>query len=85
MDRVASAVTNECLALKIKRNMYHINIDKELVRESVGNTIALLLSKVSSIFDRVAGSDVDREHYNKDSVVRTNRPVSSIRGGNLDL
>ena len=31
VDRVASAVTNECLDLKIKRNMYHINIDKELV------------------------------------------------------
>ena len=31
LDRVASAVTNECLDLKIKRNMYHINIDKELV------------------------------------------------------
>ena len=30
VDRVASAVTNECLALKIKRNMYHINIDMEL-------------------------------------------------------
>ena len=52
VDRVASAVTNECLALKIMRNMYHINIDKELVRESVGDTIALLLSKISSKFDK---------------------------------
>ena len=46
MDRVASAVTNECLALKMKRNMYHINIDKGLVRESVDDTTALLLSKI---------------------------------------
>ena len=60
VDRVASAVTNDCLALKINSNMYHINIDKELVRESVGNTIALLLSKISSTFDRGAGNDVDR-------------------------
>ena len=79
VDRVASAVTNESRALKIKRNMYHINIDKELVRESVGDTIALLLSKISSKFDRVAGNDVDREHYNRDSVLPTNRPPSSIR------
>ena len=42
VDRVALAVTNECLGLKIKRNMYHINIAEELVRESVGDTIALL-------------------------------------------
>ena len=55
VDRVASAVTNECLYLKI-------NIDKELVRESVGDTTVLLLSKISSKFDRVAGNDVDREH-----------------------
>ena len=60
MDRVASVVTNECLAFKIKRNIYHINIDKKLVRESVGDTIALLLSKISSKFDRVAGNDADR-------------------------
>ena len=52
MDKVVSAVTNECLALKIKRSMYHINIDKELVRESVGDTIALLLSKISPKFDK---------------------------------
>ena len=52
LDRVASAVTNECLALKIKRNMYHINIDKELVHESVGDTTALLLSNISSKFDK---------------------------------
>ena len=77
---VASAVTNECLALNIKRNMYHINIDKELVLESVGDTVALLLSKISSKFDRVAGNDVDREHHNRDSVLPTNRPPSSLRG-----
>jgi len=52
VDRVASAMTNECLALKMKRTMYHINIDKELVRESVGDTTALLLSKISSKFDK---------------------------------
>jgi hypothetical protein len=52
VGRVASAVTNECLALKIKRNMYHINIDKELARESVGDTIVLLLSKISAKFDK---------------------------------
>ena len=46
VDRVASAVTNECLALKIKRNMYHINIVEERVRESVGETIPLLLSNI---------------------------------------
>ena len=40
VDRVASAVTNECLDMKIKRNIYHINIDKELVHECVGNIIA---------------------------------------------
>ena len=43
MNRVASAVSNECLALKIKRNVYKINIDKKLAHESVGDTIALLL------------------------------------------
>jgi len=50
--RVASAVTNECLALKIKRNMYHINIGKELVRESIGDIIALLLSNILTKFDK---------------------------------
>ena len=80
MDRVASAVTNECLALKIKRNMYHIDIDKEHVREAVCDTAALLLSQISSTFDRVADNGVDREHYNRDSVVPTNRPPSSIKG-----
>ena len=80
VDSVASAVNNECLALKIKRNMHHINIDKGLVREAVCDTVALLLSKIiSSKFDRVAGNDVDREHYNRDSVVPTNRPPSNIK------
>ena len=68
-----------CLALKIKRNMYHINIDKELVRESIGDTIALLLSNISSKFDRVACNDVDMEYYNRDSVLPTNIPPSSLR------
>ena len=45
-------VTNEFCASNIKRNIYHINIDKELVRESVGDTIALLLSKTSSKFNK---------------------------------
>ena len=45
-------MTNECLALKTKRSMYHIDIEKELVGESVGDTIALLLSKISSKFDK---------------------------------
>ena len=40
--------------------MYHINIDKKLVHEPVGDTIAVLLSKISSKFDRVAGNDVDK-------------------------
>ena len=74
LDRVASAVT-----LKIKRNMYHIHIDK-LVRDFVGDTVALLLSVISSIFDKVAGSDVEREHYNRDSVLPTNIPANSLRG-----
>ena len=52
VDRVASVVNNECLALKKKRTMYHINIDKQLVRESVSDTMALLLSKISSKFDK---------------------------------
>ena len=54
VDRVASAVTNECLALKLKRNVYvyYINIDKELVREAVCDTTALLLSKISFKFDK---------------------------------
>ena len=79
VDRVASAVTNECLDLKIKRNMYHINIDKELVHECVGNTIALILQiyQPNSTND---GNDVDWEHYNRDSVVPTNRSPSSIKG-----
>jgi len=80
LDRVALAVTNECLALQIKRNMYHINTDKELVRDSVGDTVALLLSKISSIFDKVAGNDVEREHYNRESVLPTNIPPSNLRG-----
>ena len=63
VDRVASTENNECLDLKI-------NIDKELVRESVGDTIAL----------SVAGNGVDRKHYNRDSVVPTNRSPSSIKG-----
>lgn len=51
VDRVASAITSESLALKKKRDLYHINIDKELARESVGDTTALLLSKMSSKSD----------------------------------
>ena len=31
-------MTSECLGLRKKRDMYHINIDKELARESVGDT-----------------------------------------------
>ena len=81
VDRVASAVTNECLDLKIKRNMYHINIDKELVHECVGNAIALILQIYQPNSTKsVAGNDVDREHYNRDSVVPTNTSPSSIKG-----
>ena len=80
VDMVASAVTNKCLASKIMRNIYYINLDKELVRESVGDTIALLLSTISSKFDRIAGNDVDREHYNRDSVLPTNIPPSIALG-----
>ena len=81
MDRVASAVTNECLDLKIKRNMYHINIDKELVHECVGDTIALILQIYQpNLTKSVAGNGVDREHYNRDSVVPTNISPSSIKG-----
>ena len=80
VDSVASTVTNECLALQTKRNIYYINLDKELVRESVGDTIALLLSTISSKFDRIAGNDVDREHYNRDSVLPTKIPPSTLRG-----
>ena len=84
VDTVASAVTNECLALAIKRNVYHINIDEELVRESVGNTIPLLFYiyhiDINQIRQRVAGNDVDKEHYNRDRVLPTNIPPSSIRG-----
>ena len=43
VERVASEITSECLALKKKRDVYNINIDKELAGESVGNTSALLL------------------------------------------
>ena len=42
---------SECLALRKTRDMYHINIDKELAGESVGDATALLLSKISSKFD----------------------------------
>ena len=80
-DDVEHCVDNECLALKMKRNTYHINIDKELVRESVGDTIALILQIYQPNATRsVAGNDVDREHYNRDSVVPTNRSPSSIKG-----
>ena len=51
VNRVASAIISESLALKKKRDVYHINIDKELACESVGDTTALLLSKVSPKFD----------------------------------
>ena len=81
VDRVASDVTNGCLYLKIKRNMYHINIDKELVHECVGNSIALILQIYQPHSTKsVAGTDVDREHYNRDSVVPTNISPSSIKG-----
>ena len=74
-------MTNEYLDLKIKRNKYHINIDKELVHECVGNTIALILQIYQPNSTKsVAGNDVDREHYNRDSVVPTNRSPSSIKG-----
>ena len=46
MDRVASTGINECLALKIKRKMYHVNTDAKRVRESGGDTIPLLLSNI---------------------------------------
>ena len=52
VDRVAAAVASECLALKKAQTKYHINIDKELVSESVSETTALLLSKISSKFDK---------------------------------
>ena len=51
VDRVASAITTESIDLRKKRDLYHINIDKELARESVSDTTALLLSKISSKFD----------------------------------
>jgi len=72
VDKVASAVTNEGLAVKIKRSMYHINIDKELVRKYVGDTNYVVLSTISSTFDRITGNDVD-------SLLPTNIPPSSIR------
>ena len=49
VDRVASAFTTESIALKKKRNLYHINIDKGLARESDSDTTALLLSKCMSL------------------------------------
>jgi len=39
------------MSLKKKKDMYQIDIDKDLARESVGDTTALLLSKISSKFD----------------------------------
>jgi len=61
VDIVASAVTNECLDLKIKRKMYYLYIDKELVHECVGNTIALILQIYQpTSTTSVADNDVDR-------------------------
>ena len=51
VERVASVIASESLSLKKQRDAYHINIDKELARESVGDTTALLLSKILSRFD----------------------------------
>ena len=39
------------MSLKKKKDMYQIDIDKDLARESVGDSTALLLSKISSKFD----------------------------------
>ena len=77
IDRVASAVTNECHALKTKRSLYHIDTDKELVRESVRGHYCF--AQRVQIRQRVHGNDVDREHYNRDSVSTTNIPPSSPR------
>ena len=52
LDRVASQITSESLVLKKKtREKYHTNIDKELARESVSDTAALLLSKIAHKFN----------------------------------
>ena len=45
VGRVVSAITTESIALKKKRDLYHINIDKELARESDYDTTTLPLSK----------------------------------------
>ena len=49
---VASVITTESLALRKNRDIYRINIDKDLARESVIATVALLLSQISSKFDQ---------------------------------
>ena len=51
VNTVASQISLECLAHKKKRDRYNINIDKQLANESVSDTVALLLTKISNKFN----------------------------------
>ncbi len=80
VDRVASVVTSECIALKKNRDIYNININKELARESVGDTTALLMSKISSKFDNDSLAMILIGNiYNRGNMCPTNRYTSSVR------